>query len=109
MGVMVIAIYKPDAGQEDALLALAARHEDVLRTEELVTDRPFTLLQADDGTFLELFEWINEDAANNAHANERVSGLWQTMGEVASFPPGKDLPAFEQSFSHFKIVENYTP
>jgi hypothetical protein len=43
-----------------------------LKQEGLVTDRESILMEAADGTIVEVFEWISEEAIQNAHKNPAV-------------------------------------
>lgn len=56
MSRIVIVAYTPRPGLHDQLLAAIRKHLDVLRAENLVTDRPATVMRAKDGTYPEVFE-----------------------------------------------------
>jgi hypothetical protein len=98
---IVIALYRPHAGQADALAELARRHLPLLRTLGLVTDRPGVLCRAGDGTLLEIFEWASADGSARAHDEPEVARLWEAMGAIADFPNLADLPEAGQRFPHF--------
>jgi hypothetical protein len=104
-GPVVIAIYKPDAGKEAEFMDLVRQHPGILKAEGLAGTRTPLVLQTDDGTVLEIFDWIDEDAAGKAHLSEAVQSLWAAMGEIGSFPAGKDVAAFQGTFPHFKIAD----
>lgn len=108
MSRFTIATYKPDTDDpknHEALRDLIAQHHMTLKIEGLATSRPSLLLHADDGTFLEIFEWANDEAAAAAHTNERVQALWAKMGEVASFPALADVAGCDRPFPHFAPVK----
>lgn len=100
---IVIALYKPRKGQQDALDALVRGHEPALREAGLVTDRPFVRMRSEaDGTILEIFEWTSSEAAQAAHAHETVGPLWEAMGEVATFVVPAELQESTRTFPHFQ-------
>jgi len=106
-GEMVIALYRPKAGMEGALRELIAKHAPTLRKERLATDRPVLLLQAADGTFLEIFEWV-PGGAEKAHTNPAVLQVWGPMHECAEFVSLASLPESQTPFPHFRPVDGVT-
>jgi hypothetical protein len=104
-GAIVIAVYKPKAGQARALEDLLADHVPTLRREELATARPVVLLRSEDGNYLEIFEWASAQSPGHAHDNVRVQALWQRIAEVAEVIRLADLPCAHRSFPHFEAVE----
>jgi len=71
MGRTVIVAYRPKAGKADALRKLVDTHVDRLREQGLATERRPIILQAVDGTLLELFEWMSPEAIRQAHTNAK--------------------------------------
>ena len=69
MGRIVIACYRPKPGKLDALRALMADHLPILRSQDLVTDRESIIMEAEDGTIVEVFEWKSQEAIEAAHSN----------------------------------------
>ncbi|MCG3133583.1 MAG: hypothetical protein HMLKMBBP_00782 [Planctomycetes bacterium] len=103
---MVIAAYRPKAGQDAAVLALIARHVPTLRAEGLATQRPVLLMRASDGTYLEIFEWKGGTASSDAaHHNPRVLAIWGPMHEACEFVSLGALPEAGHPFPHFKAVD----
>ena len=102
-GEVVMALYKPHAGQDAALRKLIARHVPLLRELELITDRPSLLLRAADGTYVEVFEWVSHEAAR-AHGHPEVAEIWEAMGKVADFVSLNALEESRRPFSHFAPV-----
>ena len=78
-GNVVMAMYRPKPGKDDALRAVIARHVPRLRELGLATSRPVALLQAGDGTYVEIFEWAPGGAAA-AHTNAAVMEIWNAFG-----------------------------
>ena len=68
MGRIVIAAYRPKPGKEGELKALMATHLSTLRSQDLVTERESVMMEAADGTILEVFEW-HPDAATRMTAH----------------------------------------
>ena len=102
---IVTAVYRPHPGKEDTLAALIEKHYPLLRAEGLATERaPVVMRSQTDGTFIEVFEWINGGAAGVAHENPAVSALWEAMAEVADFLTLADLPEAATRFPHFRPV-----
>ena len=91
MGVIVIALFRPRPGKDDDLLACMRDHLPVLRAERLATDRPSTILRAEDGTLLEIFEWTSQAAIDAAHANPAVLALWERYAACCDYVTLSDL------------------
>jgi hypothetical protein len=72
MGRITIACYKPKPGKNEALKQLMKTHLPRLNQQGLVTDRESIIMEAADGTIIEVFEWISEEAIQNAHKNPAV-------------------------------------
>ena len=103
-GVIVMALYKPKKDGAEALRALVAKHEPALRSEGLVTARPFVVAEAEDGTFIEVFEWVAEASAHAAHTSPVVGPIWEAMEQVATFVPLAELQESTKPFPHFKAI-----
>lgn len=104
-GEIVMALYRPHEGKTAELRALIAGHLPALKAEGLVTDRPALLLQAADGTFIEIFEWRSAEAASRAHGAPRIAAIWEAVGKIADFVPLNALPEAAKLFSHFRPVD----
>ena len=102
MGSLVVACYKPRPGCEDQLLSVVRDHLPPLRAEGLVTDRESIVMRAADGTIIEVFEWVSQDAITAAHSNPVVLGLWQRFESVCSLETPAGIPEFQRMFAHFE-------
>jgi hypothetical protein len=100
-GRIVIVAYRPRAGQAEALATAVRRHGPVLRAEGLVSARPFTVMQAQDGTLVEVFEWASASAIEAAHANPRVQALWAEFFAACEYVPIGTVAESSQLFSEF--------
>jgi hypothetical protein len=103
---MCIALYRPKEGGDEKLRELISRHVPTLRERGFATDRPVTLLRCrSDGTYLEIFEWVDGEAAGKAHEDEKIGPLWGAMAEVAEFAPLNTMKESEHQFPHFEPVD----
>lgn len=101
MGRVVIACYKPKAGKSEGLKKMMAKHLPILRSQGLVSERTSIMMEAKDGTIIEVFEWKSREAIEAAHANPRVLEMWNEYGEVCEFVPVGTLEEAGQLFSEF--------
>ena len=105
-GAIVFAAYTPKPGREADLVALIADHLPLLQRLGLATDRPALLLRSrSSGTHIEIFEWVSDAAAQEAHDIPEIMALWARFAEVADFTPLASLPEIARPFPHFDIVE----
>ncbi|MDF2434228.1 MAG: hypothetical protein JWP44_3859 [Mucilaginibacter sp.] len=104
MGKMVIACYKPRPGKAAALKELMKTHLPTLKAEGLVTDRQSIIMEAADGTIVEVFEWISQEAINQAHTNPAVLKMWGEYGEVCDYVPVGTLAEAANMFASFNPV-----
>jgi quinol monooxygenase YgiN len=104
MGRFVIVAYAPKPGKAEQLLAAVRKHLQVLRTENLVTDRPAYVMRAADGTILEVFEWRSAEAIAKAHLTPAVQALWAEFGAACDYRPLSGIAEFQQMFAEFDPV-----
>ncbi|HEX7159412.1 MAG TPA: hypothetical protein VF214_10380 [Edaphobacter sp.] len=104
MGSISIACYKPRAGCEQALLNLVRNHLPPLRAEGLVTDRPSIVMRTSNGTIVEVFEWVSQEAIAGAHNNPVVIELWKRFEAVCTYEIPFNIPEFQEMFAHFEPV-----
>jgi hypothetical protein len=101
---IVFALYRPHPQKDAALTRLLARHIPALRRLELITGRPAVLARADDGTYVEVFEWVSETAARTAHDHPDIAEIWDGMEAIADFTTLASLAEAKQPFAHFEPV-----
>jgi hypothetical protein len=99
---IVFAMYRPNRGKDTELRGLIARHVPALRKLGLVTKRDPLLLRASDGSYIEVFEWISNEAARRAHEHPEIAEIWEQMGVVGSFGKLRDLPEADREFPNFE-------
>ncbi len=102
MGRFVIAAFKPKPGKARALQQVVEKHWRVLDAEGLVSDRPRQVMQAADGTIVEVFEWRSTEAINAAHDNPAVRALWVEFDAACEYVPLASLAEAQHPFSEFE-------
>ena len=104
MGQLVIVAYKPKDGRNEALRLLVKTHVARLKAEELVSDREPVIMEAADGTIVEVFEWLSADAIQQAHQNKAVHQMWGEFAEVCDYVPLNSLAEAADLFAEFKSI-----
>jgi hypothetical protein len=102
VGSISVACYKPKPGCEAALAQLVKEHLPPLRAEGLVTDRDSIVMRTSDGTIVEIFEWVSQEAIAGAHSNPAVLELWKRFEAVCSYEIPCNLAEFSTMFAHFE-------
>jgi len=105
MGRIVIVGYKPKPGKNEALKSLMKTHLPRLQQEGLATDRESIIMESADGTIIEVFEWISEEAIRNAHTNPAVLQMWGEYAEVCDYVPVGGLAEMGNLFSGFEPMD----
>jgi quinol monooxygenase YgiN len=103
-GRIVIVGYKPKPGKAEALRSLASSHIQRLRTEGLVAPREAIIMEASDGTIIEVFEWKSKEAIESAHKNPAVQALWKEFSDVCDYVPVASIAEAKQLFAEFSPV-----
>lgn len=98
---VVIAMYRPKEGKLKELEALVHKHFPTLKEYGLTTDRDPYIGRSSDGTILEIFEWISQEAAQKAHDHPAVAKIWEAMAVVCDFGRLEQLPEAKNRFPHF--------
>lgn len=107
MGKIVIVAYRAKSGSEQRLRELLGQHNAVLRKQDLVTNREPVIMQAEDGAFVEVFEWKSSESIALAHDNPAVQTMWDEFSTVCEFLPVSDLTESKQLFSEFEAVASH--
>ncbi|MBP1965703.1 hypothetical protein [Paenibacillus aceris] len=102
--MFTMAMYRPHPGKEDELAEIVKEHVPMLREEGLITDFTPVTLQSADGTLIEIFEWLSEEAKDKAHTSPKVWPLWEKMMKVAELVSLSSLPEADKPFPNFKRV-----
>lgn len=98
---LVMAMYRPKAGQLPQLEALVHKHYPTLKEYGLTTAQAPYLGRSEDGTLIEVFEWISADAARSAHDHPAIAKIWEAMAMVCDFGQLAQLPEAKRPFPHF--------
>jgi hypothetical protein len=99
-----IVTYKPKPGNADALKELTKGHVPRLKKEGLVTDREPVIMEAADGTIIEVFEWLSDEAIAKAHTNAEVHKLWAEYFAICNVVPLNTLSEAGGMFATFDAV-----
>lgn len=97
--------YKPKAGKAGALKELTKTHVPRLKKEGLVTDREAIIMEAADGTIIEVFEWLSPEAIQQAHTNAAVQQMWGEYAEVCDYIKLNSLIEAGNMFAEFTPVK----
>lgn len=103
MGKIVFAVYKPFEGKTSELLALIEKHTPILFAQNLITDRKAIVLKSENGEIIEIFEWLSDEAINNAHENEEVIKIWNAFGKICSYETLGSLEESKEIFPSFEV------
>jgi hypothetical protein len=104
-GQIVIAAYRPHTGKDEQLKELLKNHVPRLRRLNLATDRTPVLMQAANGTFIEVFEWASAEAIERAHEHPVVHTMWAEFEAVCDYESLSNLEEIKGLFPGFTPVE----
>ena len=104
MGVFVIVAYRPRRGKSTQLRRVLRKHLPVLWREGLATPRKPYLMRAENGTYVEVFEWKSRRAIERAHSNPAVLALWREFEAVCTYEPLATLKEVREMFASFGPV-----
>lgn len=98
---IVIVCYKPKAGKKEALRQLMKEHLLILKQQGLVTERASIMMEAKDGTIIEVFEWKSKSAIEKAHTNPVILEMWGKYAEACEYIPIGNIEEAANLFSDF--------
>ena len=101
---LVIAAYRPKPGKEEELMALALEHTPYLRSIGLASDRPHVVSKTEDGTIVEVFEWL-PGGVEKAHVHEGVLAMWERYSHVCDYVPLNTVAESGHLFAMFEAIE----
>ena len=104
MSTLAFAMYKPHEGKENELREILETHIPMLKEYGLITDKGTFQVRSKDGTIIEIFEWVNEEAKDIAHKHPAIMSMWGKMMPICNFPAMKDLPEAQKSFPGFEVI-----
>ena len=109
MGRIVIAVFKPNPGQEEQLKQVIADRLPLLRGLGLATDRINITMQASNGEILDVSEWVDDAAIDRAHESPEVMKHWERYEECCEYVELKSLAEAGHMFSTFDAVDLPVP
>ncbi len=104
-GSIVIAAYRPRPGKEAALAELVRGHVERLRAIGLATERAPISATAADGTIVEMFEWVSEEAIAGAHAHPAVQAMWQEFEACCWYETPSNIADLQRMFVSLKPLD----
>jgi quinol monooxygenase YgiN len=105
MGRTVIVGYKPKPGKEAALKELMKTHLPRLKEQGLVRNKASYIMEASDGTIVEVFEWLSDEAIQKAHNDPEVQKMWGEYTEVCDYTPLGSLAEAGNLFASFTALD----
>jgi hypothetical protein len=98
--LMMLQIYRPKVGQEEALFDLVKKHWPAVRTAGLATADPPLIYRATDKRtqrpyYVEIFSWTDANAPQLAHQMPEVMAIWEPMGPMIENGPSPELAVIE--------------
>jgi len=102
--IIVICAYKPREGKEEALLKVVKEHVPILRSVGLATERTAQIMKAQNGTIVEVFEWVSAKAIDDAHKHPTVLKMWKEFDEASVPVPVGELDECKHIYSDFEPV-----
>ncbi len=85
--ISMLCIYRVTPGKEDQFEEILGRHWPTLDKTGLVSAEPARIFKGStkDGkkSFIEMFQWKDENAPNIAHQTPEVMAIWEPMGALA--------------------------
>jgi len=101
---LTFAMYQPKKGKSAQLKKILKDHVPTLRRLELITDNAAHMVESENGTIIEIFEWTGVKAKDTAHKHPEVRAIWGKMMDICSFPPMTKLPESGHAFPNFKVL-----
>lgn len=103
--ILTFGTYKPKAGKEAELIELIRQHQPTLRKFGLLTSKEGFIVQSQDGTIIEVFEWKGLQEVQAAKQHPVISAMWEKMHSIGDCPPMKDIPETATSFPGFEVLK----
>ncbi len=99
--MLMFQVYRPKAGQEEALFELVKKHWPAVKQAGLATETlPLVYRALDRHTkrpfFVEIMEWRDAEAPGVAHQMPEVMAIWEPMGPMIEGGPSPQIAMLEQ-------------
>ncbi len=105
MPIIAIVCFRPKRGKSKQLVDLVQEHVPTLRSLGLATARDAIIGRAKDGTIVEVFEWVSQDAIDRAHIDPTVGAMWKRFEKLCSYGTLTDLAEATALFACFEPIE----
>ena len=105
MGSLVIAVYRPRKGKAKALLEIVGDHVPTLRRLGLVTSREAIVGKAEDGSIIEIFEWVSDEAIDRAHHDPTIQRIWKRINSASDCVSLSALNESRMPFPSFEPLD----
>lgn len=105
MSRISIIAYKPLPGFDTGFKEVLKEHTKALLEEGFITERPVYQMQAFDGTVIEVFEWVSDDAKDKANQHPRIMELWNRFYEYAEMVKLMDIMECHEPFASFRGID----
>ena len=104
MGIVAIATYRPKPGKEHDFLRLLQTHIPTLRAQNLICEAPAYTMRSTNGTILEVFEWVSDEAKGKAHESPAVMNCWNQFFPLADIVSLESLEEAKAPFASFERI-----
>lgn len=106
--IFTMPMYKATSeSNHKKLMDIVDRHIPTLREYGLIKDGHAYVLQSEDGTIIEMYEWKDEKAIAVAHEHPAIRTIWGEMEGICTFPSLSDLPESKKRFPNFTVIKRY--
>ncbi|EWM26395.1 hypothetical protein Naga_100715g3 [Nannochloropsis gaditana] len=104
--IFCIKTFMPHPGQEKELETRLQKHWDALHAAGLtVPNQEPLFLRSRAGRVLEVFEWKDAEAMEEAHRRGELQDTWKKLLEVGTMVPLASLGECSEPYAHFHVVQ----
>lgn len=96
-----IVVKKPHQGKEKEVVSKMGAHDQALRRNKMLTDKPAIYMQSDDGFYLTACEWRSMEAVQEALKSEEISAIWSQFHQISDVTLLSDLPEAKKEMACF--------
>ncbi len=104
MSIVAVTVYRPKKGKKAELLSLLKLHLTVLRRGGYVSRRQSYLMSSENGSIVQVFEWLSKKAKEGAHRDQAWLALWPQFNKLCKNDLMKDLPEAKKPFANFDKI-----
>ena len=104
MSRIAIIVLKPNKGCYDRLKTFLKKSISTLQQLGIATHREQIVVESEDGTLIQIFEWASESSQGSAAEHAEVRDLWMEAERLSEFLKPCEVKEFNEKFPSFKIV-----